>query len=666
MRLQLRPTTQARFAADDVFRLSLRVLPGLPGTATVDGISGAADTGKLLLKSATPADARLVLELGTAALEDADDLRDRATHTGTQAISTVAGLQTALDAKAAVGHGHDIADVSGLQTALDAKLDDTQASTFGLSLLDDANASAARTTLGLGTVATTASTDYAPAGHVGATGTAHGAATTSVAGFMSSADKTKLNGVATGATANSTDASLRDRSTHTGTQLAATISDLTAAIAARTVFRRLSGGDPTGAADSSAAFAAEVAAGGVCVVPKGTYKLTAQVNVTGRAVFLFEDGVTINVTHDNAGFNITASNVTFQALGRVVINGPRTAAKEHAFTSRAFTVAGALASRISNVRIDGFAMQTFKYGGVRADYVDDLDVVNCEVDACTYCGILGISVNRFRFNDNEVRNIEPGNGGIAPKLNAYGIGATVNVSTDPASSFGHICGNIVANVPTWAGIDTHGGAGLLIERNQVSGCRIGLDITISSPVAPKNISIKGNQVYGLSTSASPPPGPLLVVAGASGGDFANRVVVDGNLFFGGGWWDGTTLDHSVSIQQVSSLAFTGNVIENSNARALGFFYQCYGVVCTGNMFHNVAPAGGTTLAFIDVNTVNFYGLISGNTFLVSNSETTYCFNFAAQAAGWQIQMGRDNAILNATAYTAGSQANRIDLGASVA
>lgn len=46
------------------------------------------------------------------------------------------------------------------------------------------------------------SADAAPIGHVGATGTAHGAATTSVAGFMSAADKTKLDGVAANATAN--------------------------------------------------------------------------------------------------------------------------------------------------------------------------------------------------------------------------------------------------------------------------------------------------------------------------------------------------------------------------------------------------------------------------------------------------------------------------------
>lgn len=51
------------------------------------------------------------------------------------------------------------------------------------------------------------------------------AATGSVAGVMTAADRTKLDGIAPGATANSTDAQLRDRSTHTSTQTASTISD---------------------------------------------------------------------------------------------------------------------------------------------------------------------------------------------------------------------------------------------------------------------------------------------------------------------------------------------------------------------------------------------------------------------------------------------------------
>jgi hypothetical protein len=50
--------------------------------------------------------------------------------------------------------------------------------------------------------------------------------------WAASSAKTKLDGIATGATANATDAQLRDRATHTGLQLAATISDFTTAVVA--------------------------------------------------------------------------------------------------------------------------------------------------------------------------------------------------------------------------------------------------------------------------------------------------------------------------------------------------------------------------------------------------------------------------------------------------
>lgn len=68
-------------------------------------------------------------------------------------------------------------------------------------------------------------TDAAPLTHVGSGGAAHAAATTGTAGFMSSADKTKLDGIASGATSNSPDATLLARANHTGTQTASTISD---------------------------------------------------------------------------------------------------------------------------------------------------------------------------------------------------------------------------------------------------------------------------------------------------------------------------------------------------------------------------------------------------------------------------------------------------------
>lgn len=52
--------------------------------------------------------------------------------------------------------------------------------------------------------------------------------TTSVDGFMLATDKVKLDGIATGATANDTDANLKNRANHTGTQLVATLGDASA------------------------------------------------------------------------------------------------------------------------------------------------------------------------------------------------------------------------------------------------------------------------------------------------------------------------------------------------------------------------------------------------------------------------------------------------------
>jgi Protein of unknown function (DUF2793) len=58
----------------------------------------------------------------------------------------------------------------------------------------------------------------------------HANATSGTAGFISSTDKTKLDGVAAGATINASDAALRDRASHTGTQAVATISDFSESV----------------------------------------------------------------------------------------------------------------------------------------------------------------------------------------------------------------------------------------------------------------------------------------------------------------------------------------------------------------------------------------------------------------------------------------------------
>lgn len=104
----------------------------------------------------------------------------RANHTGTQAASTITGLATVATSGA-------YADLSGIPATF-APAAHTQAwSTI---------TSTPTTLAGYGI------TDAAPSSHVGAGGSAHAAATTSVAGFMAAADKTKLDGIAAGAQVN--------------------------------------------------------------------------------------------------------------------------------------------------------------------------------------------------------------------------------------------------------------------------------------------------------------------------------------------------------------------------------------------------------------------------------------------------------------------------------
>jgi hypothetical protein len=176
------------------------------GGGAVDSVNG--QTGVVVLDADdiadgttnhafTAADDTKLAGIATGATANSPDatLLARANHTGTQAISTVTGLQASLDGKdtslaaheADTTSVHGIADTAALETTTgsQAKADAAQAAaiaasqpvdsdltaiaalsttSFGRSLLALADAAAGRTALGLGTAATTAATAYDTAG----------------------------------------------------------------------------------------------------------------------------------------------------------------------------------------------------------------------------------------------------------------------------------------------------------------------------------------------------------------------------------------------------------------------------------------------------------------------------------------------------------------------
>ena len=123
-----------------------------------------------------------------------------------------------------------IGNIAGLQAALDSKVEKITGK--GLSTEDYTTAEKTK----LGGIAAGAQVNVAtnlaqgtrtatsvPITSSTGTSATLGAPTSTLAGIMTAALFTKLNGIATGATANASDAQLRDRATHTGVQAATTV-----------------------------------------------------------------------------------------------------------------------------------------------------------------------------------------------------------------------------------------------------------------------------------------------------------------------------------------------------------------------------------------------------------------------------------------------------------
>lgn len=170
--------------------------------------------------------------------------------------------------------------------------------------------------------------DATPSSHIGSGGTAHAdVVAAGASGFMTGADKTKLNGIATGATSNDTDANLKNRANHTGTQTASTISDFNTAVrtntltqmAAPTADLSIAGFKLTSVADGTAA--TDVATYGQLMnVSNGTdwkasVRVLANTNVATLSGLLTIDGVTL-VANDRValtGQTTTSANGIYSA-----------------------------------------------------------------------------------------------------------------------------------------------------------------------------------------------------------------------------------------------------------------------------------------------------------------------------------------------------------------
>jgi hypothetical protein len=204
-------------------------------TTKANAAQSAATTAAATDATSNAAQSAAIATAATDATTKADAAKARATHTGTQAISTVTGLQTAIDAKITNPAGAVDGQILAKSGSTEAWVDVPDGSlptggTDGQILAKSGTtgvwtdappstpADGSITTVKLGPAAVTAA-------KLGADVTQDAVPDGTTAKQFTATNQTKLSGIAAGATVNSTDAALRDRSTHTGTQSADTLTD---------------------------------------------------------------------------------------------------------------------------------------------------------------------------------------------------------------------------------------------------------------------------------------------------------------------------------------------------------------------------------------------------------------------------------------------------------
>lgn len=138
-------------------------------------------------------------------------------------------LTSGLAGKANTSHSHVVGDVTGLSSALSTKADLVGGVVPSIQLPPPVT----KADIGLGNVDNVSAANLRDRSTHTGTQSADTLTDGSTNRLFSSAEKTKLTGIATGATANSSDVVLLARANHTGTQVSSTISDFSTAVDAR-------------------------------------------------------------------------------------------------------------------------------------------------------------------------------------------------------------------------------------------------------------------------------------------------------------------------------------------------------------------------------------------------------------------------------------------------
>lgn len=213
-----------------------------------------------------------------------------------------------------------------------------------------------------------------------------------------------------------------------------------------------------------------------------------------KSLHIFGHGATITfsaTTDVVTGIKITASDVSLYAPK--VVGGAYSAAHYNRKAIQAIGTSNA--SRIENIIIYEAEVDTWPVG-IWLEYVNHFWVSRNKVENIYDHGISVLACADGWVDNNYIDNI-PADSVIT--TNAYGIIITEGNVADTACQRIQVKNNTVKRVPTWDGINMHGGDDIEIIGNIIRDCRRGVNIGIfddaSDYKAPKRPKVENNNIF---------------------------------------------------------------------------------------------------------------------------------------------------------------------------
>ena len=183
---------------------------------------------------------------------------------------------------------------------------------------------------------------------------------------------------------------------------------------------------------------------------------------------------------------VPGSDLTIEGL---TLRGPYTAYAANSYGIKgggSANGAGVAPTRKSRMNFIDVTLKNFGSGGAWIEYAEFVNFTRPVVKECGWNGIIFLSTNDVQVLDPNVDTIY-GNPGSS--YNAYGIGFGADQPTNdtvryPTCSRGLVSGGVVRNIPDWHGLDTHAGVDIVFNGTICIDCRRGAVITSSDYSGP--------------------------------------------------------------------------------------------------------------------------------------------------------------------------------------